>query len=96
LEHILVAGDNNDIVPSPFRLDGQSADQVVGFVSSLPDHGDVQGLDDAMDEGDLCAHAVGHGRALGLVGLVGFVPQRRPCLVKDHCQAVRLVLSDDF
>ena len=46
--------------------------------------------------GDLCAHAFRHGRPLGLVGLVGFMSQGRPGLVKDHRQTLRLVFTDDL
>ena len=96
LEHILVTGDDDDVIARSLGLNGQGADQIISLIARLSHDGNIESLNDAMDVGNLSAHAFRHRRALRLVRLIGFMPQRRPGFIKSHRQAAGLVLADDL
>ena len=67
LQHVLVAGDDEDVEILLGGLARQSADHVVGFVAGIFQDGQAHGFAIAAHEGNLDGEIVGHGRALGFV-----------------------------
>ena len=96
LEHVLVAGDDDDVEAGLFRLVRKRADQIVRLVAGLPDGGNVEGIHHTMDVGNLGAHAFRHRRSLRLVGLELRMPQRRALFVKRHDEAIRLPFTNNL
>ena len=96
LEHILIAGDDDDVEPGPFRLVRERADQIVRLVPGLPDSGNIKSFHHAMDVGNLGAHAVRHRRPLRLVVFELRVAQGRPLFVERHDEAIRLLLANNL
>ncbi len=75
LHHVLVAGDDKDRVAGVDRLARQSADHVVGLEAGRFEHGNAISLERAPDVGNLLRQIVGHGRAIGLVAVIGRVDE---------------------
>ena len=96
LEHILVACDDDNIVPVLLSLVRERADQIVRLMPGLPDGRDVEGLHHAMDVGNLSTHAVRHRRPLRLIGGELRVTQRRTLFVERHDEAIRLLLAHNL
>ena len=67
-----------------FSLFGQGANHVVGLIALHHYDGDVEGLDDFFDPGDSNANIGGLFFAIGLVGLIHFMPKRWSMWVKSH------------
>ncbi len=70
LHHVLVAGDDEDLVATLGSFAGQCADHVVGLEADSLENGNVQCLERAANVGDLAAKILWHRLALGLVALV--------------------------
>ncbi|MCG3778460.1 MAG: hypothetical protein JW388_1181 [Nitrospira sp.] len=96
LEHILVARDDDDIIPILLRLVREGTDQIVCLMPGLSDGGDVEGIHDAMDIGNLSAHPVRHRWPLRFVVFELRVAQGRPFFVKRHNNSIRLLLANNL
>ena len=72
LHHVLVAGDDEDLVSALGSLARQGADHVVGLESLHLENGDVQRFKRAANVGDLAAQVLGHGFPLGLVAVIAY------------------------
>ena len=70
LHHVLVGGDDEDVVAECGELAGESADDVVGLEALVVEDGDAEGLEGAADVGLLLDEV---GRRFGAVGLVAAV-----------------------
>ncbi len=71
LHHVLVAGDDEDLMVMLGGLARERADNVVGLEALGRKDGNAQRLQRAADVGNLAAQVVGHGLAVGLVALIG-------------------------
>ncbi len=96
LKHVLVARDDDNVVAGLLGLHGQGADEVIRLIAGDAQARNVEGLDHAVNVGNLRLHAFRHGRALGFIVLEGLVAERWPLFIEGHRQAVRLVLADDL
>ena len=70
LHHVLVGGDDVDVVAERGELAGEGADDVVGLEALVVEDGDAEGFERAADVGLLLDEV---GRGLGAVGLVAAV-----------------------
>ena len=93
LGEVLVAGGNGDRDAVGLGLQGQGADDVVALDAGDPQDRETQGLDDLHHRFDLGAQLVGHGRAVGLVLGVHFVPEGRAGGVHHDGGEVRVFLQ---
>ncbi len=70
LHHVLVRGDDENLMPGFGELAGEGADDVVGLEALVGEDGDAEGLERTTDVGELLGEVGGH---LGAVGLVAEV-----------------------
>ena len=96
LEHVLVAGNDDDLEAGPLRLTRQGPDQIIRLIARLSEGGNVQRFDNAMNVGNLHTHAFRHRRTLRLVRLVFFMAERGTLLVEGNGETMRLVLPDNL
>ena len=92
LEAVLVAGDD-DAVPArrlAFAADG--TDKVIGLVPRQLILGDAHGRQHLLQRQHLHRQLLRHSLALGLVGRVGLMPERRLPPVEGDAQRLRLLL----
>ena len=92
LEAVLVAGDD-DAVPArrlAFAADG--TDKVVGLVPRQLIPRDAHGRQHLLQRQHLHRQLLRHSLALGLVGRVGLMPERRLPPVEGDAQRLRLLL----
>ena len=92
LEAVLVAGDD-DAVPArrlAFAADG--TDKVVGLVPRQLIPGDAHGRQHLLQRQHLHRQFLRHSLALGLVGRIGLMPERRLPPVEGDAQRLRLLL----
>ena len=73
LHHVLVAGDDEDLVLLLGGFASEGADDVVGLKAFGLEDGNAQRFKRAANVGNLAAKILGHGFALGLVALVAHV-----------------------
>ena len=92
LAQVLVAGDQHHVAARGLEAPRQGAENVVRLVPLQSHGGDVERLDQPVDVGNLHLQVVRHGRAIGLVIRVHFVPEGRAALVKGHAEILRLFL----
>ena len=67
LEHVLITRDDDDFKRFGGFATGDGADDVVGFVGGELEDGDVHGLEEAADVGDLLGEIGGHFGAVGFI-----------------------------
>jgi hypothetical protein len=96
LHIVLVRRDHVALEVFPFRPLHQSADDVVGLPAGDFQHGDIVGLDDALQIRQLVDHVVGHFLPRRLVFRVPFVPEGRMRRVEGHGDVFGLLLLEDF
>ena len=98
LHHVLVAGDDEDLVLLLGGLAGQGADHVVGLEALGLKDGNAQRLERAADVGNLAAQVFGHGFAIGLVALVADLVEalrlRVPLAQRAH--GARALVAEDL
>ena len=75
LEDVRVAGEDKDVDVLGLRLLAEGAEEVVGLQAVELVDGDLEGLHEAADVGELLCELRGHLRALGLVGLEALVAE---------------------
>ena len=75
---------------------GQAGQDVVGFVARRLIKGDPKRGDDFFKDRELDDEFFGHGLALGLVLLEGFMPDRRALGVENHSQVIRAFGFDEL
>ena len=92
LQQVLVRADDDRRKAHGRRFSGQGAHDVVGLVAVQLHDGDVQGLHQLADHGDLRAQVLGHGIPVGLVFRIDLVPERGLRRIEDAGDVRRLVL----
>ena len=94
LHHVLVAGDDEDLVLPLRGLAGQRADHVVGLKTLGFQNRNAQRFKRTTDIGNLPAQVLGHGFAIGLVALVANLFEalrlrRSTCAAAPWCAPAR-------
>ena len=92
LQGVLVSGHHHRIPARRGVPGGNGADKVVGLPALQLVAGDVHRLQHVLQKGHLAGKLVGHPLALGLVSLVGQMPEGRRGQVEGDAQGVRLLL----
>ena len=90
LHHVLVGGDDKNVVAQRGELVAERADDVVGLEAFVAEDGDAEGFERAADVGELLGEVGGH---LGAVGLVAGVVDLLELLGLDVPLAQRLHLA---
>ena len=88
LQIILVAGDDDAVVPRALAARRDGADDVVGLVALQLQAGDVHGVEHLLEHGQLRGELVGHAAAARLVLGELLVAKRRPREVERDAHGV--------
>ena len=92
LEGILVSRYDHRLPACGFVDAGDGTDQVVGLPPLQLIPGDGHGVQHLPDNGQLSRQLLRHGLALGLIALVGQVPEGGRLQVEGTAQGLRLLL----
>ena len=93
LEHVAVAGDDEDVHVLRGGLGGQRGDEVVGLVARRRQPPDAERVEHLEDQAELAAEVLGRLAAVGLVLDVLLVPERRLAPVEGHRDMRRLLVA---
>ena len=92
LEGVLVPGDDHRLPAGLLVPGGDGADQVVRLPAVQLIPGDAHGVQHLLQHRELPGQLLGHGFPLGLVALVGQMPEGGGLPVKGDAQGVRILL----